>query len=51
MKSSEHYKSEGRAIARAMNAIKVEQKKKMAEAVTRREKMLQDAAERALSGN
>ncbi len=41
----------GRAIARAMNEIKVEKQKNMARAVERREKLLHTAAEQALSGN
>lgn len=41
----------GRAIARALNELKVEKRKSMAKAVERREKLLHTAAEQALSGN
>lgn len=41
----------GRIIARGIEDVKVEKKKNMMKAVTRKEKMLHDAAEQALSGN
>lgn len=41
---------QGRIIARAMNEIKVEQKKHMMKAVERRNERLNTAAEQVLSG-
>lgn len=53
MKSSHEDKvrEHGRVIARGMNDIKVEQEKNMARAEKRRDTMLRNAAEEALSGN
>lgn len=42
---------QGRAIARAMDKIKVDRQKNKARAVERREILLHTAAEQALSGN
>lgn len=53
MKSSTPNKKmieQGRVIAHAMSALKVEQKKNMMKAVERREILLHTAAEQALSG-
>lgn len=49
--SDNNMEKQGRIIARAMDRIKVEKKKSMMEAVTRRETMLHDAAEKELFGN
>lgn len=56
MKSSKPSKEEklmehGRIIARAMDDVKVEKEKNMIKAGKRRETMLRNAAEQALSGN
>lgn len=55
MKSSNEFNSEmsreqGRVIARAMHDVKVEREKNMIKAEKRRATMLENAAERALSG-
>lgn len=44
------FREHGRVIARGMNDVKVEQEKNMTKAVKRRETMLRNVAERALSG-
>lgn len=49
-KSNEKMMEQGRIIAHAMNDLKVERKKNMIQAVAQREKMLEHAAEQALSG-
>lgn len=51
MKSSDKLTEQGRAIAQGMQQIKVEQKKNMAKADKRKQTMLENAAEIALSGN
>lgn len=55
MKSSPNHKEEemkayGRVIARGIKDLKVEQQKNMAKAEKRHQTMLENAAERALSG-
>ncbi len=52
MKSSQEDKvrEHGRVIARGMHDVKVEQEKNMAKAAKRQQTMLENAAERALSG-
>ena len=47
---SSKYAEQGRAIALAMNEVKVEKQKSKANAVERREKLLHTAADQAFSG-
>lgn len=49
-REQEHLVKHGRVIARAMDDVKVEKQKNMAKAEKRRATMLEQAAERALSG-
>ena len=49
-KEHNEIREHGRIIARGMNDVKVEREKNMAKAVKRRETMLANAAEQALSG-
>jgi hypothetical protein len=57
MKSSQKYNlrekwmETGRVIAHAMNEVEVQKEKNMAKAEKRKATMLENAAERALSGN
>ncbi len=50
-KKIEEMKTNGRIIAQAIEQQKVEKEKNMMKAVKRRDTMLENAAERALSGN